>query len=67
MAECILPFREQGGYSNTALDKLLAATGGWADVGTRLRWPYRSIDPAEAARLAPVARERIPELFEEAP
>lgn len=29
------------GYSNPARDKLLAAIGGWSNVGTRLRWPYR--------------------------
>ena len=28
-----------GGLSNPALDKFLAHVGGWADVGTRIRWP----------------------------
>ena len=37
----VLPLRDASGYSNAALDKLLAAVGGWADIGTRLRWPYR--------------------------
>jgi dihydrodipicolinate synthase/N-acetylneuraminate lyase len=64
MARHILPFREEQGFSNFALDKLLAATGAWTDVGTRVRWPYRSIPMTEAERLRPVARELLPELFE---
>ena len=51
------------GYSNAALDKLLAAIGGWGPVGTRLRRPYRWIDEAEAVRLRPMARSMMPELF----
>lgn len=39
------PFATMHGCSNAALDKLLAAIGGWADVGTRLRRPYRWVDP----------------------
>ena len=59
----ILPFITEQGYSNQAVDKLLAAIGGWADVGTRLRWPYRCIPGSEAVRLRPVARRLVPELF----
>jgi dihydrodipicolinate synthase/N-acetylneuraminate lyase len=59
----IVPFIVRDGYANPALDKLLAAIGGWADVGTRLRWPYRWLDPAEAARLRPVAQALLPEMF----
>lgn len=63
MDERIVPFRRDHGYSNPALDKLLAAIGGWGPVGTRLRRPYRWIPAEEAARLRPVAREMLPELF----
>jgi hypothetical protein len=63
MDEHVVPFRSQHGYSNAALDKLLAAIGGWGPVGTRLRRPYRWIDESEAARLRPVARSMMPELF----
>lgn len=66
MREQILPYREHHGFSNIALDKLLAAIGGWADIGTRLRWPYRSIPPAEADKLRPFARRLLPELFDHA-
>ena len=60
----IAPFGREQRYSNAALDKLLAAIGGWARVGTRLRRPYRFIDESEAARLRPIAQAAIPELFE---
>ncbi|WP_343717195.1 dihydrodipicolinate synthase family protein [Inquilinus sp.] len=63
MDEHVVPFRSLHGYSNAALDKLLAAVGGWGPVGTRLRRPYRWIDKAEALRLRPVARAMMPELF----
>lgn len=63
LSQHILPFGKEQGYCNAALDKLLAAIGGWADIGTRLRWPYRFTAQAEADRLRPVARQLIPELF----
>lgn len=52
------------GFSNQALDKLLAAIGGWADIGTRLRWPYQGVNIEEANRLRPIANEMLPEFFE---
>jgi dihydrodipicolinate synthase/N-acetylneuraminate lyase len=58
----IAPLKAQG-YSNTALDKALAAVGGWAPIGTRARWPYNSVPDEEVALLAPLAREALPELF----
>lgn len=61
MDRCIAPFQHLG-YSAPALDKLLAAIGGWTDVGTRIRWPYGWIPEAEAERLRPIARQMIPEL-----
>ncbi|MDE3165379.1 MAG: dihydrodipicolinate synthase family protein [Acidobacteriota bacterium] len=63
LSDSVLPFRHERGISNPGLDKLLAAIGGWADVGTRLRWPYSWIPEAEAIRLRSVARGRMPELF----
>ncbi|NEJ93670.1 dihydrodipicolinate synthase family protein [Rhizobium ruizarguesonis] len=59
----IVPFRQEFGYSNAALDKLLSAIGNWGPVGTRLRFPYRSIDMAEAVRLRRIARSELPDLF----
>lgn len=64
MSEHILPFRRDHGIANQGLDKLLAAIGGWVDLGTRLRWPYSWIPEEEALRLRPVARRLLPVLFE---
>ena len=61
----IVPFAEKG-YSNPALDKLLAAVGGWANVGTRLRWPYRWIGQAEVAQVRKGAEKTLPGWFFEA-
>lgn len=60
--ECVVPFKEAG-YSNPALDKLLAAIGGWSNIGTRLRWPYKWISEAEAQNLSARARALLPEFF----
>ena len=60
MSEHIVPFITEQQYCNAACDRLMACIGGWADVGWRMRWPYRSIPAEEAARLRPVVREMIP-------
>lgn len=60
--DVILPFKLQHGYCNAALDKLLAAIGGWAPVGTRLRRPYRWIDESVVPALRRAAHDAIPEL-----
>ena len=62
LAEYITPLQQRG-YNNAALDKTLAHIGGWAHVGTRVRWPYRSVPEAEATALRPVARAAVPELI----
>jgi len=51
-------------YCNAAKDKWMAAIGNWAQMGTRLRWPYRFVPESEAKRLQPIARQALPELFE---
>jgi len=60
----ITPMLGLTGHSNHAADKLLAAIGNWAPIGTRVRWPYRGFDPLMAERLRPIARRVIPELFD---
>jgi len=61
-ASCIVPYKNAG-YSNPALDKFLAAVGGWGSVGTRLRWPYKWIGEGEVAGAREVARRLLPEFF----
>ncbi len=61
-AEAILPYKNAG-YSNPALDKLLAAVGGWATIGTRLRWPYRWIPEEEVTSVRKSAEKQLPSFF----
>ncbi|HEY8528081.1 MAG TPA: hypothetical protein VIL22_00205 [Paenibacillaceae bacterium] len=63
MEQHIAPFVREKGYSNQAVDKLLAAVGGWCRVGTRLRWPYRGIPEEEAGRIRSHAIAMLPEAF----
>ncbi|MDY0165139.1 MAG: dihydrodipicolinate synthase family protein [Thermoguttaceae bacterium] len=60
----IRPFITDQGYCPAACDRFMALLGGWADVGERMRWPYRSIPPAEAERIRPAAEALIPEFME---
>jgi dihydrodipicolinate synthase/N-acetylneuraminate lyase len=60
--QCIVPYK-RAGFSNPALDKFLAAVGGWGSVGTRLRWPYKWIDEQEAVAARTIARRLLPEFF----
>jgi dihydrodipicolinate synthase/N-acetylneuraminate lyase len=59
----IVPFITRERYSNQAVDKLMAAVGGWCDISPRLRWPYRWVPSSQVAPLRKAARELIPEFF----
>jgi 4-hydroxy-tetrahydrodipicolinate synthase len=59
---CIAPLKKAG-YANPALDKFLAAVGGWGHIGTRLRWPYKWIDEKEVGPARDIARSLLPEFF----
>mgnify|MGYP003575380154 CR=1 FL=1 len=59
---CIVPYAKKG-FSNPALDKLLAAVGGWAPVGTRLKWPYQWIPEADVPDVRKGARQYLPGWF----
>ena len=61
--QCILPYITEKQYSSPAIDKLLAAIGGWASIGTQLRWPYRSVPMEDVRELRQVARQILPEFF----
>jgi 4-hydroxy-tetrahydrodipicolinate synthase len=60
--ECIAPYQQKQ-FSNPALDKFLSAVGGYVDVGTRLRWPYQSIDEGDLFIVRQRAQQLIPEFF----
>jgi len=61
--QCIVPFKNAG-YSNPALDKFLAAVGGWGHIGTRLRKPYQWISDDEVTAARNIAVGFIPEFFQ---
>jgi hypothetical protein len=64
MNECIVPYITQQGYANQAVDKFMAAVGGWAEISPRLRWPYRSIPGSGVEGVRRKAEELLPEFFE---
>lgn len=63
MNSYISPLILKENFSPQACDKLLAAIGGWASIGTRLRWPYRSIPEVRVGELREKAKELLPEFF----
>ena len=61
----ISPIISRDGLTPMAADKAAAVAGGWLPgLSPRVRWPYRSVTAAEAARIGAVARAELPELFE---
>jgi 4-hydroxy-tetrahydrodipicolinate synthase len=63
MDNYIAPYITEQGYCNAACDRLMALIGGWADVGEKMRWPYRSIPAEETNYLRKVSHEIIPEFI----
>ncbi|TIS56686.1 MAG: dihydrodipicolinate synthase family protein [Mesorhizobium sp.] len=57
----VLSFRARYNVSDAALDKAMAAAGGWAPIGPQLLWPYGSVPDEEIASLAAAARRAFPE------
>jgi len=51
------------GYPNAAVDKLLAGIGGWAEIGTRLRWPYRWLPVSLVSELRSEAQRMLPAFY----
>jgi 4-hydroxy-tetrahydrodipicolinate synthase len=57
--EVITPLKNKG-YSNPALDKILATIGDWAPIGTKLRWPYKWLSNEEIEPMRKVAKRHLP-------
>ena len=55
----IVPLKQT--ISNPAIDKFMATVGAWGPVGTRMRWPYRSADPALAEKIREDVWKILPE------
>ncbi|MGH3655648.1 MAG: dihydrodipicolinate synthase family protein [Micromonosporaceae bacterium] len=58
----VVPLQRRG-LSNPALDKFLAAVGGWAGAGTRIRWPMTSAPDTAVPAARATAQALVPELF----
>lgn len=58
----IIPYAKAG-YADAALDKLLTTIGGRIPIGTKVRWPYQSIDEKEAITLRKEAKRMLPGFF----
>lgn len=63
MDNCIVPYIRDKGYSNQAVDKFMAAVGGWTPISTRLRWPYKWIPEAEVLPVREKCAKLLPEVF----
>lgn len=57
---CIFPFA-RAGYSDPALDKLLAFAGGWSSMSTRIRFPYKWVNEEDALKVRRQAKKMLPE------
>lgn len=60
MNEHVVPFLHKG-YSNMAVDKMMAAAVGWAPISPRLRWPYRGVSEADCKQIYHVLEDVLPE------
>jgi 4-hydroxy-tetrahydrodipicolinate synthase len=63
MNDCIMPYISDKGYSNQAVDKFMAAVGGWTSISTRLRWPYSWIPQEDVLPVRKKCAELLPEFF----
>ena len=56
------PLAQDHGLSDAALDKLMAAAGGWGPVGPALMWPYSGATPEMVQAVREAAERHVPEL-----
>ena len=63
MCELIVPFITEQYYPNHACDRFMVLLGDWADVGSKLRWPYRSVPETLVPQIRNKAKSMIPEFF----
>ncbi len=67
MDEVIVPYIARDGYANQAVDKLMAAAGGWCPISSRLRWPYRWLGQDAVKVVRAEALARLPEFMQDSP
>ncbi|MWA03627.1 dihydrodipicolinate synthase family protein [Actinomadura sp. LD22] len=59
--EIVRPLQARG-LGVSAVDKLLAAAGGWSKAGTRVRWPHDSAPDESVRKVRTYVAEHLPEL-----
>ena len=63
MDKLITPFIVKEHFPNHACDRFMALVGKWADIGSHLRWPYRSIPEEYVIKVREEGSRIIPEFF----
>lgn len=63
MDKLITPFIVKEHFPNHACDRFMALVGKWADIGSHLRWPYRSIPEEYVIKVREEGYRIIPEFF----
>lgn len=64
LQETMLPLARDHGLSDAALDKAMAAAGGWGVIGPDLLWPYSGASEEMVAAIRASARRLLPDLLE---
>lgn len=59
----IHPLKTAQQYASHAIDRFLALLGGWADIGEKLRWPYKTVPQEYANKIKPEVIKLLPEFF----
>jgi hypothetical protein len=60
----MIPLARDHGLSDAALDKAMAAAGGWGPVGPDLLWPYSGATPGMVEAIRASAQDLLPDLME---
>lgn len=60
----VTPLIERDGISNFAVDKMLAAIGGWSTVSGSVRWPHDRVPRDIAVAVGQTARRDLREFFD---
>lgn len=63
MAEAVIPPAKSAGLSDAALDKMMAAAGGWGPIGPALLWPYYGATLQMVAHARESALRHVPDLM----
>lgn len=63
MEKYIQPLIRKHNYSPQACDRFMVILGGWADIGDRLRWPYRSVPIEYVKEIKTEVVDLLPEFF----